>query len=118
MRITRSSMIEELSEDYVRTARAYGLPERRILLKHAFRNALLPLITIIGISLSFLLDGAVVVETIFAIPGMGRLGYKALLQQDYGIMIGMNIFFASLFLVGVVVTDLAYAYIDPRIKYD
>lgn len=118
MRITRSSMIEELSEDYVRTARAYGLPERRILLKHAFRNALLPLITIIGISLSFLLDGAVVVETIFAIPGMGRLGYKSLLQQDYGIIIGMNIFFAVLFLVGVVITDLAYAYIDPRIKYD
>lgn len=118
MRITRSSMIEELSKDYIQTARAYGLPERRILLKHSFRNALLPLITIIGISLSFLLDGAVVIETIFAIPGMGRLGYKALLQQDYGVIIGMNIFFAILFLTGVLITDLAYAYIDPRIKYD
>jgi peptide/nickel transport system permease protein len=118
MRMTRSSMVEELSKDYVQTARAYGLPERRILAKHAFRNALLPLITIIGIQLSFLLDGSVVVEQIFAIPGMGRLGYNGLLQQDYGVIIGLNIFFALLFLVGVVITDLAYAYIDPRIRYD
>ncbi len=118
MRMTRSSMVEELSEDYIRTARAYGLPERRILVKHAFRNALLPLVTLIGIQLSFLLDGAVVVEEIFAIPGMGRLGINGLIQQDYGIIIGLNIFFALIFLTGVVITDLAYAYIDPRIKYD
>ncbi len=118
MRMTRSSMVEELSKDYVQTARAYGLPERRILLRHAFRNALLPLITIIGLQLSFLLDGSVVVEQIFAIPGMGRLAYKGLLAQDYGIIIGVNIFFALLFLVGVLLTDLAYAYIDPRIRYD
>lgn len=118
MRMTRSSMVEELSKDYIQTARAYGLPERRILLRHAFRNALLPLITIIGLQLSFLLDGSVVVEQIFAIPGMGRLGYKGLLAQDYGIIIGLNIFFALLFLVGVLLTDLAYAYIDPRIRYD
>jgi peptide/nickel transport system permease protein len=118
MRMTRSSMVEELSKDYVQTARAYGLPERRILLKHAFRNALLPLITIIGLQLSFLLDGSVVIEQIFAIPGMGRLGYNGLLQQDYGVIIGLNIFFAILFLIGVLITDLAYAYIDPRIRYD
>lgn len=118
MRMTRSSMVEELSQDYVETARAYGLPERTILLKHAFRNALLPLITIIGLQLSFLLDGSVVVEQIFAIPGMGRLGYNGLLDQDYGIIIGLNIVFAVLFLVGVLLTDLAYAYIDPRIRYD
>lgn len=118
MRMTRSSMVEELSEDYIRTARAYGLPERRILVKHAFRNALLPLVTLIGIQLSFLLDGAVVVEEIFAIPGMGRLGINGLIQQDYGVIIGLNIFFALIFLTGVVITDLAYAYIDPRIKYD
>ncbi|WP_132058839.1 ABC transporter permease [Halorussus amylolyticus] len=118
MRMTRSSMVEELSQDYVETARAFGLPERRILLRHAFRNALLPLITIIGLQLSFLLDGSVVVEQIFAIPGMGRLGYNGLLDQDYGIIIGLNIFFAVLFLIGVLLTDLAYAYIDPRIRYD
>jgi peptide/nickel transport system permease protein len=118
MRMTRSSMVEELSKEYVQTARAYGLPERRILLKHAFRNALLPLVTIIGLQLSFLLDGSVVIEQIFAIPGMGRLGYNGLLAQDYGVIIGLNIFFAVLFLAGVLITDLAYAYIDPRIRYD
>ncbi|UPV76033.1 ABC transporter permease [Halorussus limi] len=118
MRMTRSSMVEELSKDYVETARAYGLPERTILLRHAFRNALLPLVTIIGLQLSFLLDGSVIVESIFAIPGMGRLGYNALLNQDYGVIIGLNIFFAILFLTGVLLTDLAYAYIDPRIRYD
>ena len=118
MRMTRSSMVEELSQDYVETARAYGLPERRILLRHAFRNALLPLITIIGLQLSFLLDGSVIVEMIFAIPGMGRLGFAAFLSHDYSVVIGLNIFFAILFLTGVLLTDLAYAYIDPRIRYD
>ena len=118
MRMTRSSMVEELSKEYVQTARAYGLPERSVLLKHAFRNALLPLITIIGLQLSFLLDGSVVTETIFAIPGMGRLALKSLLQQDYAVFVGVTVIFATIFLVGVLLTDLAYAYIDPRIKYD
>ncbi|WP_227353533.1 ABC transporter permease [Haladaptatus salinisoli] len=118
MRMTRSSMIEELSQDYVQTARAYGLPERRILLKHAFRNALLPLVTIIGLQLSFLLDGSVIVEQIFAIPGMGRLFFVGMLKRDYGVIMGMTLSFSMLFLVGVLLTDLAYAYIDPRIKYD
>jgi peptide/nickel transport system permease protein len=118
MRMTRSSMVEELSEDYVRTARAYGLPERRILLKHAFRNALLPLVTIIGLQLSFLLDGSVIVEKIFAIPGMGRLFFNGMISHDYGVIVGLTITFSILFLVGVLLTDLAYAYIDPRIRYD
>ncbi|WP_231185418.1 ABC transporter permease [Haladaptatus sp. DYF46] len=118
MRMTRSSMVEELSEDYVQTARAYGLPERRILLKHAFRNALLPLVTIIGLQLSFLLDGSVVIEKIFAIPGMGRLFFNGLTNNDYGVIMGMTLTFALLFLTGVLLTDLAYAYIDPRIRYD
>ncbi len=118
MRMTRSSMVEELSQDYVQTARAFGLPERRILLKHAFRNALLPLVTIIGLQLSFLLDGSVIAEKIFAIPGMGRLFFKGITKQDYGIIMGMTLSFALLFLVGVLLTDLAYAYIDPRIRYD
>ncbi|WP_435155239.1 ABC transporter permease [Haladaptatus sp. DFWS20] len=118
MRMTRSSMVEELSQDYVLTARAYGLPERRILLKHAFRNALLPLVTIIGLQLSFLLDGSVIAEKIFAIPGMGRLFFAGAMKNDYGIIMGMTLTFAVLFLVGVLLTDLAYAYIDPRIRYD
>ncbi|WP_227374598.1 ABC transporter permease [Haladaptatus halobius] len=118
MRMTRSSMVEELSQDYVQTARAYGLPERRILLKHAFRNALLPLVTIIGLQLSFLLDGSVIVEKIFAIPGMGRLFFTGMMKNDYGVIMGLTLSFAVLFLVGVLLTDLAYAYIDPRIRYD
>ena len=118
MRMTRSSMIEKLSEEYVTTARAYGLPERRIIVKHAFRNALLPLVTIIGLQMSLLLSGSVIVEEIFAIPGMGRLGFQAFLDHDYAVVVGLNLIFGLMFLIGVLLTDLAYAYIDPRIKYD
>lgn len=118
MRMTRSSMIEKLSEEYVTTARAYGLPERRIIVKHAFRNALLPLVTIIGLQMSLLLSGSVIVEEIFAIPGMGRLGFQAFLDHDYSVVVGLNLIFGLMFLIGVLLTDLAYAYIDPRIKYD
>lgn len=118
MRMTRSSMVEELREGYVETMRAYGIPERQVLVKHAFRNAMLPLVTIIGLQISFLLDGAVVIEKIFAIPGMGRLFFKGITNHDYGIVMGGTIVFALVFLAGVLVTDLAYAYIDPRIRYD
>jgi peptide/nickel transport system permease protein len=118
MRMTRSSMVEELREDYVETARAYGLSERRVLVKHAFRNAMLPLITIVGLQLSFLLGGSVVVEEIFAIPGMGRLFFTGIQEQDFGIVMAGTIVFAVIFLIGVLLTDLAYAYIDPRIRYD
>lgn len=118
MRMTRSSMVEELREDYVETMRAYGMPERTVLVRHAFRNAMLPLVTIIGIQLSFLLGGSVIIEEIFAIPGMGRLFFKGIVNQDFGIVMGGTIFFAVIFLLGVLITDLAYAYIDPRIKYD
>lgn len=118
MRMTRSSMVEELREDYVETMRAYGIPERRVLVRHAFRNAMLPLVTIVGLQLSFLLGGSVIVEEIFAIPGMGRLFFKGIVNQDFGIVMGGTIFFAILFLTGVLITDLAYGYIDPRIRYD
>ncbi len=118
MRMTRSSMIEELRADYIETARAYGIPERRVLYRHSLRNALLPLITIVGLQLSFLLSGSVIVEEIFAIPGMGRLFFDSLVVLDYSVVIGITLFFAVLFLIGVLLTDLAYAYIDPRIRYD
>jgi peptide/nickel transport system permease protein len=118
MRMTRSSMIEALSEEYVETARAYGLPERRILVRHSFRNASLPLITIIGLQISTLLGGSVIVEEIFAIPGLGRLFFDSLMAHDYSVVVGITLFFSLLFLIGVIITDLAYAYIDPRIKYD
>ena len=118
MRMTRSSMIEEMREEYVETARAYGIPERRILLRHSFRNALLPLVTIVGLQVSTLLGGSVIVEEIFAIPGLGRLFFDSVIEQDYSVAVGVTLFFSTLFLIGVVLTDLAYAYIDPRIKYD
>ena len=118
MRMTRSSMIEALNEDYVETARAYGLPERRILVRHSFRNAALPLVTIIGLQMSTLLGGSVIVEEIFAIPGLGRLFFDSLMAHDYSVVVGITLFFSFLFLIGVLITDLAYAYIDPRIKYD
>jgi peptide/nickel transport system permease protein len=118
MRMTRSSMVEELREDYVETMRAYGISERTVLVRHAFRNAMMPLVTIIGLQLSFLLGGSVIVEEIFAIPGMGRLFFKGIVNQDFAIVTGGTIVFAVIFLVGVLITDLAYAYIDPRIKYD
>ena len=118
MRMTRSSMIEALNEEYVETARAYGLPERRILVRHSFRNAALPLVTIIGLQVSTLLGGSVIVEEIFAIPGLGRLFFDSLIAHDYSVVVGITLFFSLLFLIGVLITDLAYAYIDPRIKYD
>ncbi len=118
MRMTRSSMIEEMREDYVETARAYGIPERKILLRHSFRNALLPLVTIVGLQVSTLLGGSVIVEEIFAIPGLGRLFFDSVIEQDYSVAVGVTLFFSTLFLIGVVLTDIAYAYIDPRIKYD
>jgi len=118
MRMTRSSMIEELRTDYVETARAYGIPERRILYRHSFRNALLPLVTIVGLQVSTLLGGSVIVEEIFAIPGLGRLFFDSLIEQDYSVTVGITLVFSFIFLLGVVITDLAYAYIDPRIKYD
>ncbi|WP_290809980.1 ABC transporter permease [Halovivax sp.] len=118
MRMTRSSMIEEMREDYVETACAYGIPERKVLLRHSFRNALLPLVTIVGLQVSTLLGGSVIVEEIFAIPGLGRLFFDSVIEQDYSVAVGVTLFFSTLFLIGVVITDLAYAYIDPRIKYD
>ncbi|ADD07197.1 ABC-type transport system permease protein (probable substrate dipeptide/oligopeptide) (plasmid) [Natrialba magadii ATCC 43099] len=118
MRMTRSSMIEELRADYIETARAYGIPERKVLIRHSFRNALLPLVTIVGLQVSTLLGGSVIVEEIFAIPGLGRLFFDSLIDQDYSVAVGVTLFFSTLFLIGVVLTDIAYAYIDPRIKYD
>lgn len=117
MRIERSSMVETLQEEYVQLARAYGVPERRILRKHAFRSAQLPIITIIGLNLSSALGGAVLIETVFEINGMGRLLVQAIQQLDYQVVMGVTIVFATIFLIGVIVTDISYAYVDPRVSY-
>lgn len=116
-RIERSSMLEVLSEEYVKLARAYGVKETTILRKHAFRNAQLPVITIVGLQLTAALGGAVLTETVFSISGMGRLIITAINSQDYPLVMGTTLFFGLTFVVGVILTDLSYAYIDPRVSY-
>lgn len=118
MRVQRSSMLEVLQQDYVQLARAYGIGESTILRKHAFRNAQLPVITIIGLQITTALGGSVLTETVFNINGMGRLIITAINNQDYPLVMGTTLFFGFMFVIGVIVTDLSYAYIDPRVTYD
>lgn len=117
-RIERSSMLEVLNEEYVKLARAYGVKESTIVRKHAFRNAQLPLITIVGLQLTSALGGAVLTETVFSISGMGRLVITAINNQDIMLVMGTTLMFGVVFVVGVIVTDLSYAYVDPRVSYD
>lgn len=116
-RIERSSMVESLHAEYVKLARAYGVSEGTIMRKHAFRVAQLPVITIIGLQLSSILGGAVLIETVFNINGMGRLIIQAIQANDYQLVMGTTIVFGLSFLVGVIITDISYAYIDPRVSY-
>jgi peptide/nickel transport system permease protein len=117
-RVTRSSMLEVLRQDYIRTERAKGLSERLVIYKHAARNALLPVITVIGLNFGLLLAGAILTETIFSWPGIGRYVVKAVQMRDYPAVQGCVLFFAFMFVVVNLITDVLYAYIDPRIKYD
>ncbi len=117
-RLTRSCMLEVMSQDYIRTARAKGLAEKVVILKHAFKNALIPVVTIIGTQVAELLSGAVLTETIFAWPGVGRLAVEALVARDFPMIRGTVIFMALLFLVANLLVDLSYGFIDPRIRYD
>jgi peptide/nickel transport system permease protein len=117
-RIERSSMLEVLNQEYVKLARAYGVKESTIVRKHAFRNAQLPLITIVGLQLTQALGGAVLTETVFSINGMGRLIITAIQNQDFQLVMGTTLVFGLVFVIGVIVTDLSYAYVDPRVSYD
>lgn len=117
-RFTRSSMLEVLSADYIRTAAAKGLPFRTILLKHGLKNALIPVVTIVAISLPSLIAGAVVTETIFAWPGMGRLFINALQQGDMALLMGYLCMVSVLVIFCNLLADVAYAWLDPRVKYD
>jgi peptide/nickel transport system permease protein len=114
----RSSMLDVVNQDYIRTARAKGVPERVILWRHAIRNALLPMITIAGLQLPTLLSGALVTETVFTWPGMGRLFLDSLSYRDYPVVMGILIFSAVLVLVGNLLADILYAVADPRIRLD
>ena len=116
-RYMRNSMLEVLHQDYIRTARAKGLGEREVLLRHALPNALLPLVTIVGLSLPGLISGSVIIETIFAWPGMGRLAWEAATGYDYPVVLGLAFAGSVLTVLGNLAADLAYAALDPRIKY-
>ncbi len=115
-RYMRSSMIGVLRQDYIRTARAKGLPEHRVLYQHALRNGLLPLITILGLSLPDLIGGSVIAETIFSLPGMGRLFYDAVMARDYPVIMALVTIGALLTMLGNLLADAAYAVADPRIR--
>jgi peptide/nickel transport system permease protein len=117
MRFTRSSLLEVLRQDYVRTARAKGLAARRVVWRHALRNALIPVVTVIGLSLPTLVGGAVLTETVFAWPGIGRLAVGAVFERDYPVIMGVNLLVAAIVIGANLVTDLAYSLIDPRITY-
>jgi len=117
-RMTRSSMLDVLSQDYVRTARAKGLPRRKVVLKHALRNALLPLVTIIGLSLGSFLGGAVLTETIFGLSGVGRILYEAITARDYGIVQSFTVVIAIFFVLLNLIVDISYIYLDPRVRLE
>ncbi len=116
-RYMRDRMLGVLNEDYIRTARAKGLSERAVIYKHGLRNALLPIITIIGLMIPALISGSVIVETIFNIPGMGRLMVEAVFARDYNVIMAQLLFASFLTLAGNIAADMAYAYVDPRIRY-
>ena len=116
-RYTRSTMLEVVGQDYITTARAKGLPERLVIYRHALRNALLPVITLLGFSLPGLIGGSVIFETIFAIPGMGQLFYMGVMSRDYPLVMGILVIGAFLTLIGNLLADVAYAVADPRIRH-
>jgi peptide/nickel transport system permease protein len=115
-RYSRSSMLEVIKQDYIRTAMAKGLPEKKVIFKHAFRNALMPIVTILGLSVPGLIGGGVIFETIFAIPGMGQLFYSSTMSRDYPTIMGILVIGAILTLFGNLIADISYAFVDPRVR--
>ena len=116
-RMTRTSMLEVLSQDYIRTAHAKGLSERRVLLGHALKNASVPIVTTVGIGVALLIGGVVVTETVFAIPGIGRLTVDAILRRDYPVIQGVVLVFSAVYVLINLAIDLSYTVLDPRIRY-
>lgn len=117
-RMTRSSMLEVLGEDFIRTARSKGLPRRIVVYKHAFRNAIIPVVTLIGLQTGDLLAGAIIIENVFHLPGVGRLVFEAIGQRDLPVIQGVVLLIAAMIVVINFVVDLAYRYLDPRIRYE
>jgi len=117
-RYARSGMLEVIRQDYIRTARAYGFSEKVVVFKYAMRNSLIPIITLLATLLPGLIGGSVIIETIFSIPGMGRLGFEAVLSRDYPLIMGVLSISALLTLIGLILSDVLYAVVDPRIKFE
>jgi len=117
-RYMRASMLDVINQDYVRTAKAKGLAPKIVILKHAFRNALLPLVTMMGFELPILFSGSVIIETIFAWPGVGLLSWNAVMQRDYQVIMAFNLLGASMMVLGSFLADMLYLVVDPRIKYN
>jgi len=118
MRMTRSAMLEVLNEGYVRTARAKGLTERAVILRHALRNSLIPVVTLIGVEFGYLLGGAFITEQIFSLPGIGRLAINAITQREYALVQGVALLIVINFILINFIVDMVYGWIDPRISYD
>jgi peptide/nickel transport system permease protein len=117
-RYMRGSLLEVIRQDYIRTARAKGLPERTVVFKHALMNALIPIITLLGLYLPFLMSGSVITETIFAWPGMGRVTVSAIFARDYPVVMAMNLVAGIMVVAGNLLADILYGVVDPRIRYD
>ena len=118
MRMTRTMMLEVLRQEYIRTAWSKGLKERAVVVRHAVKNALIPVVSLIGLQLPILVGGAVIMENIFNLPGLGRLMLIALEERDYPMVSGINLFFATAVVVFNLITDLIYAFLDPRVRYE
>jgi peptide/nickel transport system permease protein len=116
-RITRATVIEVLNEDYIRTARAKGQTERKVLFRHALKNAAVPIVTVIGLGVALLIGGVVVTESVFNIPGLGRLVVDAILKRDYPIIQGLILLFSFVYILLNLLIDIAYTALDPRIRY-
>jgi len=116
-RFVKSNMLEVIRQDYIRTARAKGVPPTRVILCHAFRNTLIPFVTLVGLTMPALLSGSVILEQIFAWPGMGRLFFEAITERDYPTIMGLVLMFSTLTLLGQLLADILYAVVDPRVTY-
>jgi peptide/nickel transport system permease protein len=116
-RYMRASMLEVMRQDYIRTARAKGLPPSRVITKHALRNALIPIVTLLGLTIPTLLSGAVITEAIFGWPGLGNMGYQAVIDRDYPLVLAFVMIGGAMVILGNLIADILYAVVDPRIKY-